>query len=93
MQDKIPHQAPAALAGLTPSQQRDVERARELLAAIDGGRETLTAHVVAVAEHLYQLTGLTLSDRRRESMTENPYPEATGTPRRRSGICLRSSTA
>jgi hypothetical protein len=63
---------------LTAAQQRDVGRARALAAAIDGGRETITAYVLGAAERSYQATGMTLTDRRRELMTEDPYPEATG---------------
>ena len=66
-------------ARLTPRQQRDVERARELLAAIDGGRDSLIAHQVATYREIRRLMGQEPEPRREQMIDEDPYPEATGT--------------
>jgi len=78
MQDKIPHEVPAAVAGLTPIQQARVDDTRELLAALDGGRETTVAHALASYERVSQILGTPGTDRRRQLIAENPYPEALG---------------
>jgi hypothetical protein len=71
MTDKMPQ--------LTPSQQDDIERAHELLAAIDGGRDSLIAHQVAVYREIRRLMSQEPDPRREQMITEDPYPEATGT--------------
>jgi hypothetical protein len=63
---------------LTASQQRDVERAHELLAAIDGGRDSLIAHQVAAYREVQRLMNQQPQPRREQMITEDPYPETTG---------------
>jgi hypothetical protein len=63
---------------LSGSQQADVTRARELVAAIDGGRDSLTARQVASYREVSRLMGQGPKPRREQLIAEDPYPEATG---------------
>jgi hypothetical protein len=65
-------------AALTPSQQDDIRRAWELLAAIDGGTDSLAAHQVASYREVSRLIGQEPRPRREQMIAEDPYPEATG---------------
>jgi hypothetical protein len=66
-------------ANLTSRQRNDVERARDLLAAIDGGRDSLIAHQLASYREVSRLMNQQPKPRREQMIAEDPYPEATGT--------------